>query len=204
MRATHLRPMSIALVCMFAALGAATAALSTAAQPSPAATPGILLEELTWQQAERVLKPDAVVVIPLGAAAKEHGPHLRLKNDFVLAEYFKRRVMAREAAVVAPTINYHFYPAFVEYPGIDLASPGHRARRGRRHLPGPGAVRPEAVLCPQYWRLDDSGPETRSGAACRRGHRHALHRHPEGWRKRPRRRCVSRKAARTPTRSRPR
>ena len=102
---------------MFAALGAATAALSTAAQPSPTATPGILLEELTWQQAERVLTPDAVVVIPLGAAAKEHGPHLRLKNDFVLAEYFKRRVMAREAVVVAPTINYHFYPAFVEYPG---------------------------------------------------------------------------------------
>ena len=86
-------------------------------QPSPAATPGILLEDLTWQQAERVLTPDAVVVIPLGAAAKEHGPHLRLNNDFVLAEYFKRRVMAREAVVVAPTINYHFYPAFVEYPG---------------------------------------------------------------------------------------
>jgi creatinine amidohydrolase len=48
--------------------------------------PGILLEDLTWQQAERVLTPDAVVVIPLGAAAKEHGPHLRLKNDFALAE----------------------------------------------------------------------------------------------------------------------
>jgi creatinine amidohydrolase len=102
---------------MFAALGAATAAMSTAAQPSPTAAPGILLEDLTWQQAERVLTPDAVVVIPLGAAAKEHGPHLRLKNDFVLAEYFKRRVMAREAVVVAPTVNYHFYPAFVEYPG---------------------------------------------------------------------------------------
>ena len=102
---------------MFAALGAATAAMPIATQPSPAATPGILLEDLTWQQAERVLTPDAVVVIPLGAAAKEHGPHLRLKNDFVLAEYFKRRVMAREAVVVAPTINYHFYPAFVEYPG---------------------------------------------------------------------------------------
>jgi creatinine amidohydrolase len=108
---------SIVRVCVFAALGTATAAMSPAAQPSPKAAPGILLEDLTWQQAERVLTPDAVVVIPLGAAAKEHGPHLRLKNDFVLAEYFKRRVMAREAVVVAPTVNYHFYPAFVEYPG---------------------------------------------------------------------------------------
>ena len=87
------------------------------AQTGAKSTPGILLEDLTWQQAERVLTPDTVVVVPLGAAAKEHGPHLRLKNDFVLAEYFKRRVMAREAVVVAPTINYHFYPAFAEYPG---------------------------------------------------------------------------------------
>ena len=78
---------------------------------------GVLLEDLTWQQAERLLTPDTVVVIPLGAASKEHGPHLRLKNDFVLAEYFKRRVMARLPVVVAPTLNYGYYPAFVEYPG---------------------------------------------------------------------------------------
>jgi creatinine amidohydrolase len=83
----------------------------------PPRQPGILLEDLTWQQAESVLTPEAIVVIPLGAASKEHGPHLRLKNDLVLAEYFKRRLMGRAAVVAAPTINYHFYPAFVEYPG---------------------------------------------------------------------------------------
>lgn len=78
---------------------------------------GILLEDLTWQQAERVLTPDLVVVIALGAQAKEHGPHLRLNNDWLMAEYFKRRVLESSDAVVAPTINYSFYPAFVEYPG---------------------------------------------------------------------------------------
>jgi creatinine amidohydrolase len=103
-------------VCACAAL-ASLLAVAASAQPAGAPAPGILLEDLTWPQAEKVLTPEAVVVIPLGAAAKEHGPHLRLKNDFVLAEYFKRRVMAREAVVVAPTVNYHFYPAFVEYPG---------------------------------------------------------------------------------------
>ncbi|PYV07511.1 MAG: hypothetical protein DMG07_28600, partial [Acidobacteria bacterium] len=55
---------------------------------------GVLLEDLTWVQAEKVLAADAVIVIPIGAAAKEHGPHLRLKNDFILAEYLKRRVLA--------------------------------------------------------------------------------------------------------------
>jgi len=83
----------------------------------PGNAPGILLEDLTWPEAERVLTPDTIVVIPIGAAAKEHGPHLRLKNDLVLAEYFKRRLLDRLPVVMAPTMNYHYYPAFVEYPG---------------------------------------------------------------------------------------
>src|SRR5437762_3916021 len=78
---------------------------------------GMLLEDMTWQEAERALTPDAVVVLPLGAAAKEHGPHLLLKNDWILAEYLKQRVMAAADVVVAPTIAYSYYPAFEEYPG---------------------------------------------------------------------------------------
>jgi creatinine amidohydrolase len=77
----------------------------------------VLLEELTWPEAETVLTKDAVVVIPLGAAAKEHGPHLKLSNDWVMVEYLKRRVLQLCHAVVAPTVSYHFYPAFDEYPG---------------------------------------------------------------------------------------
>ncbi len=78
---------------------------------------GALLEDLTWQEAENILKPETVVAIPLGAAAKEHGPHLKLKNDWTMAEYYKQRVLRSADVVIAPTINYHFYPAFVEYPG---------------------------------------------------------------------------------------
>jgi creatinine amidohydrolase len=78
---------------------------------------GILLEQLSWDEAERVLTPHQVVVIPLGAESKEHGRHLPLNNDWVMAEYFKRRVLASACVVVAPTINYSFYPAFLEYPG---------------------------------------------------------------------------------------
>jgi creatinine amidohydrolase len=78
---------------------------------------GILLEDLTWQEAEKVLTPDTIVVIPIGAESKEHGPHLKLKNDFLIAEYLKREVLKSAAVVVAPTVNYHYYPAFGEYPG---------------------------------------------------------------------------------------
>jgi len=78
---------------------------------------GVLLENLTWQEAEKALKPETVVVIPLGAAAKEHGPHLKLKNDWAMAEYYKRQVMKAADVVIAPTVNYHFFPSFLEYPG---------------------------------------------------------------------------------------
>ncbi len=80
-------------------------------------SPGILLQDLTWPEAEKILTPQTIIVIPLGAAAKEHGPHLLLKNDLILAEYLTERVRKEAAVVIAPTINYHFYPAFVEYPG---------------------------------------------------------------------------------------
>jgi len=78
---------------------------------------GILLEDLTWQEAEKILTPDAIVVIPIGAESKEHGPHLKLKNDWLMAQYLTREVMKRTNVIVAPTVNYHFYPAFLEYPG---------------------------------------------------------------------------------------
>lgn len=90
---------------------------ATLAAALTAQTRGILLEDLTWVEAEKVLKPDTIVVIPVGAQSKEHGPHLKLKNDFILAEYFKRKVLERSDVVVAPTVNYSYYPAFVEYPG---------------------------------------------------------------------------------------
>ena len=78
---------------------------------------GILLEDLTWIEAEKVLTSETVVVIPLGAESKEHGPHLKLKNDWLIAEYLKKEVLARSNVVIAPTINYHYFPAFLEYPG---------------------------------------------------------------------------------------
>ena len=78
---------------------------------------GVELADLTWVEAEQVLGVDSVVMLALGAGSKEHGPHLRLDNDFQMAEYLKRRVLAVADVVVAPTLSYHFYPSFLEYPG---------------------------------------------------------------------------------------
>ena len=83
-----------------------------AAQPR-----SVRLADLTWKEAAEALTPRTIVMIPLGAASKEHGPHLKLSNDFVMAEYLANEAMSRTSVAVAPTITYNYYPAFVDYPG---------------------------------------------------------------------------------------
>ncbi|MFN8571730.1 MAG: creatininase family protein [Gemmatimonadaceae bacterium] len=77
----------------------------------------VRIATVPWTQAESLLDTAAIVVIPIGAEAKEHGPHLPLNNDWLLAEYFANRVAGTTRVVLYPTVNYHFYPSFVEYPG---------------------------------------------------------------------------------------
>ena len=96
------------IMCMFILLGPVAALYGDR---------GVLLENLTWLEAEKALTAETVVVIPIGAAAKEHGPHLRLNNDWILAQHLKKRVLAQADVVMAPSIPYFFYPAFAEYPG---------------------------------------------------------------------------------------
>lgn len=78
---------------------------------------GCYVEELTWPEAERAIERDRVVVLPVGARSKQHGLHLPLNNDFLLAEYLARRVVEASPVLLLPTLPYGFYPAFVEYPG---------------------------------------------------------------------------------------
>lgn len=78
---------------------------------------GVKLETLSWIEAEQWFVSNPVVVIPLGAAAKEHGPHLPLNNDAIIATWLAEEIRQRLPVVIAPLINASFYPAFTEYPG---------------------------------------------------------------------------------------
>ena len=78
---------------------------------------GLYLEDLTWPEAETAFREYTVAVLPVGARTKEHGFHLPLKNDFVIAEYLARRVTESCRVITLPTVPYGYYPAFVEYPG---------------------------------------------------------------------------------------
>jgi len=82
-----------------------------------AAAPGRYLERLTWQEAAAAFRTDPLIVLPVGAAAKEHGPHLPLGTDHILAGYFAARIAERVPAVIAPAVTYGYYPAFTDFPG---------------------------------------------------------------------------------------
>ncbi|MHA1198856.1 MAG: creatininase family protein [Candidatus Heimdallarchaeaceae archaeon] len=75
------------------------------------------LEKLTWIEAEEAIRKHDVVLIALGARTKEHGPHLPLNNDFTMAEYLKEQVSKEVPVIILPTLQYGYYPAFLEYPG---------------------------------------------------------------------------------------
>jgi len=108
---------------MLIALAAAT--VGVAAQRGPAAPPadrGTRLSHLTWVEAEPKLTPQTVVVIPVAPASSEHGPHVQLRADLALAEYFAGRLVAASPAVVAPTLTAHYAPGLSEYPGSTTVS----------------------------------------------------------------------------------
>jgi creatinine amidohydrolase len=103
-----------------AALMAAGLAAQTA--PQMEKPQGVMLGGLTWQEAEPRLTPAAVVVIPLGIASEQSGPHMTLDSRDRLARYLAERVRAAADVVVAPPLSYHFNPAYVDYPGSTSVS----------------------------------------------------------------------------------
>lgn len=53
-----------------------------------------LIGELTFLDISRVLKKRSILCLPIGSI-EQHGPHLPLNTDVVLAEGFTRRIVAR-------------------------------------------------------------------------------------------------------------
>lgn len=76
----------------------------------------VWLADMAWPAAARRLDQGAVVLIPVGAGAKAHGPHLPLGTDRIVVEALTERVARRVRALAAPTVLHGYYPAFVEYP----------------------------------------------------------------------------------------
>src|SRR5262245_45742556 len=115
------------------------------AAQSSSKVPGVMLADLSWYDASTALTDSTVMVIPLGIATVEHGPHLKLNNNERLANYLASRVKAAASVVIAPTLTYYFSPTFLEYPGStsisrvtarDMRSEERSVGKERRHRVG--------------------------------------------------------------------
>lgn len=78
---------------------------------------GVWLEDLTWPEAKARFDAGALVVIPVGAASKAHGPHLPLRTDALTARALAHKLIERLPAIAAPVVGFGFYPAFASFAG---------------------------------------------------------------------------------------
>src|SRR5664279_3979786 len=60
----------------------------------PDAGPGRLIGELTFLEVSKLLSERSILCLPIGSI-EQHGPHLPLNTDVVLAEEITRRIIAR-------------------------------------------------------------------------------------------------------------
>lgn len=87
-----------------------------------AQTPGAFLGDLSWPEAEARFKSAPLVVLPFGAGAKEHGPHLPMNADAKVMEYLCQEAVKSLPIIVAPPILHGWFPAFREFPGTEVAN----------------------------------------------------------------------------------
>lgn len=93
--------------------GSVVSTLSTlvlaVAAPLAAQARGAYLGDLTWPDAERMMHEVPLVIVPFGAGAKEHGPHLPMNADAKVLEYLvhlavdSRRIVFLNTGIAAAT-----------------------------------------------------------------------------------------------------
>lgn len=84
---------------------------------------GLNVETATWREVDERLSNSTVAILPIGAAAKEHGAHLPMNTDQVQAQWLVQRLLDLSPVVTWPVFSYGYYPVFVDYPGsISIAA----------------------------------------------------------------------------------
>ena len=78
---------------------------------------GAWIEDLTWPDVGARLAAGCPVVLPIGARSKEHGHHLPMCTDYLVARALGDGVAAALPVLVAPVVDFGYYPAFLRYPG---------------------------------------------------------------------------------------
>lgn len=74
------------------------------------------LGRMSWTEAAEAAGDNPVVLVPVGAI-EQHGPHLPLHEDAIVANHVAKQVADATSALVAPVMNYGHSPMFSGYAG---------------------------------------------------------------------------------------
>ena len=73
-----------------------------------AVTSSVMMSDLTWDEYQRrIVEDDAIVLLPVGAV-EQHGYHLPLGTDWMMATYMARRAAEKVGGVVAAPVCYGY------------------------------------------------------------------------------------------------
>lgn len=65
----------------------------------------VKMQNMTWQEFAK--RNNDIIILPIGST-EQHGPHLPLCVDSILAEEFAYRIAEKINAIVAPTLSYGY------------------------------------------------------------------------------------------------
>ena len=84
---------------------------------------GAYLGDLSWPEAERRFANTPVVIVPFGAGAKEHGPHLPMNADRIVMDHLLAAAVNSRNVIAVPPILHGWFPAFRTFPGTEVSDP---------------------------------------------------------------------------------
>ena len=75
-----------------------------------------IMENMTWNEVERKLKETRTGIIPFGST-EEHGYHLPLSTDYLVAYEIAKRIADETPALVTPPVCYGVCRRGETFPG---------------------------------------------------------------------------------------
>lgn len=75
-----------------------------------------LLQNMTWQEAKEAFETIKIAIIPTGSI-EQHGPHLPLGTDYIIADFLAKEVSKKTEAIVTPTIPIGFAAYHQDFEG---------------------------------------------------------------------------------------
>jgi creatinine amidohydrolase len=80
------------------------------------------LQRLSWTELAEAIAEQPIVLLPIGTI-EQHGPHMPIGNDNMVAEFVAHRIAEHTNALVAPTINYGCSAVFQNFVGTIAIQP---------------------------------------------------------------------------------